>query len=82
MDKSKPIFKPTIILFEGIIYKLMKADIHVTNYPCNMCDLATLCRDNNLVSLCQPEGYDTSWFFGESWDDSDKTLRELAEANY
>lgn len=77
MNMQKPIYKPTIILFEGVIYKLVKADFHDTNYPCEMCDLAALCRDNYLLSLCKPEGYDTSWYFSESWDDANKTLIDL-----
>lgn len=81
MDKSEPIFKPTIILLEGIIYKLKKADVLDTTYPCALCDLSFLCRENYLFSLCQPRGYDAGWYFSESWDDADKTLRELAEAN-
>lgn len=77
MNIQKPSYKPTIIILEGVIYKLKKAENIDTVYPCALCDISALCRENFLYSLCQPKGYDGSWYFCESWDDADKTLREL-----
>lgn len=69
--------KPTIILFEGYPYKLVKVTHKVTNNPCLFCDLNNVCSNNSFVKLCQPVGYDTSWAFVEDWDLYNHSIDEL-----
>lgn len=69
--------KPTVILFEGFPYRLMKITPRVSNDPCKVCDLRTVCSDCSLMNLCQPDGYDTSWAFVEDWNIHDNYVYDL-----
>ena len=60
--------KPTVILFEGIPYRLWRISRLVSNDPCKVCDLRTVCSDYSLMNLCQPKGYGTNWAFVEDWN--------------
>lgn len=71
----------TYILYEGKPYRLWKISPIVTANPCNVCDLAFICQDSQFVSLCQPDGYDTSWAFIEDWNIIDEKVLDLLEIN-
>ena len=69
--------KPTVILFEGIPYRLWRISPLVSNDPCKVCDLRTVCYDYSLLKLCQPEGYHASWAFVEDWNIYDNYVYNL-----
>lgn len=69
----------TYILYEGKPYRLWQVSPFVTANPCNVCDLASVCQDCQFISLCRPDGYDTSWCFIEDWNFVDKQVIDLLD---
>lgn len=70
MSKTKEHW-PTIIVMNGRPYRLKEMNRQGINNPCSLCDLRTLCNNENgqgfLYTLCTSDDRNEAWFFEEDW---------------
>lgn len=68
-------FFPVVLIFEGVIYRLVKQLDLTENNPCRFCDLKELCTVNgHLTDLCTSDNRDDAWYFVEDWLIADTLL--------
>lgn len=71
MNKKKNGYWPAVIVMNGRPYKLKEMNRQGINNPCSLCDLRTLCNNENgqgfLYTLCTSDDRNEAWFFEEDW---------------
>lgn len=71
-------FFPVVLIFEGVIYRLVKQLDLTENNPCRFCDLRELCTVNGYLSeLCTSDNRDDAWHFVEDWLLADTQLNSF-----
>lgn len=78
MNKATNEHWPAVIVMNGRPYQLKEMNRRGINNPCSLCDLRTLCKNENgqgfLFKLCTSDDRNQSWFFEEDWTIFDKNL--------
>ena len=71
MNKKTNEHWPSVIIMNGRPYQLKEMNRQGINNPCSLCDLRTLCNNENgqgfLYTLCTSDDRNEAWFFEEDW---------------
>lgn len=78
MNKKTNEHWPSVIIMNGRPYQLKEMNRQGINNPCSLCDLRTLCNNENgqgfLYTLCTSDDRNEAWFFEEDWSIYDKQI--------